>query len=160
MTNKQKNFIEEYLACFNATRAAKAAGYSEKTAYSIGHENLNKPEIKKRIHQRLTEKAMSADEVLMRLADQARADISDFIKKFGAIDWEAVQEKGYLVKKVSHRAGKQSSIELYDAQAALEKLARAHGLFLDKQEITGKDGGPVIIRVVRDGTASPPKTTA
>lgn len=31
----------------NATQAAIRAGYSEKTAYSIGDENLKKPEIKK-----------------------------------------------------------------------------------------------------------------
>lgn len=29
----------------NATQAAIRAGYSEKTAYSVGHENLRKPEI-------------------------------------------------------------------------------------------------------------------
>lgn len=45
LTGKQKRFCEEYIFDFNATRAAKAAGYSEDTAYSIGHENLIKPEI-------------------------------------------------------------------------------------------------------------------
>ena len=38
-------FVAEYLTDFNATRAAMAAGYSKKTAYSIGWENLRKPEI-------------------------------------------------------------------------------------------------------------------
>jgi len=32
LTPKQKRFVEEYLIDLNATRAAKAAGYSEKTA--------------------------------------------------------------------------------------------------------------------------------
>ncbi|RLI35947.1 hypothetical protein DRO66_06555 [Candidatus Bathyarchaeota archaeon] len=45
MTDKQKRFCEEYVLDWNATRAAIAAGYSEKTAYSIGNENLSKPEI-------------------------------------------------------------------------------------------------------------------
>lgn len=45
LTNKQRRFCEEYVIDWNATRAAKAAGYSEKTAYSIGQENLKKPEI-------------------------------------------------------------------------------------------------------------------
>jgi phage terminase small subunit len=45
LTGKQKRFCEEYIFDFNATRAAKAAGYSEDTAGSIGHENLKKPEI-------------------------------------------------------------------------------------------------------------------
>lgn len=45
LTGKQKRFCEEYIFDFNATRAAKVAGYSEQTAYSIGNENLKKPEI-------------------------------------------------------------------------------------------------------------------
>lgn len=53
MTDKQELFIQEYLIDMNATAAAKRAGYSEKTAYSIGQENLNKPEIKQAIQQQL-----------------------------------------------------------------------------------------------------------
>ena len=45
LTDKQKRFCEEYVIDWNATRSAIAAGYSEKTAYSIGQENLKKPEI-------------------------------------------------------------------------------------------------------------------
>lgn len=45
LSKKQKRFCEEYVIDWNATRAAKAAGYSAKTAGSIGSENLTKPEI-------------------------------------------------------------------------------------------------------------------
>lgn len=45
MTPKQQRFVEEYLVDGNATQAAIRAGYSEKTASAIGHENLKKPEI-------------------------------------------------------------------------------------------------------------------
>lgn len=45
LTYKQKRFCQEYIRDWNATRAAIAAGYSEKTAYAIGQENLKKPEI-------------------------------------------------------------------------------------------------------------------
>ena len=45
MTPKQTRFVEEYLVDLNATQAAIRAGYSAKTAYSIGQENLSKPEI-------------------------------------------------------------------------------------------------------------------
>ena len=44
MNDRQKRFVEEYLVDFNATQAAIRAGYSPKTAYSIGNENLKKPE--------------------------------------------------------------------------------------------------------------------
>jgi phage terminase small subunit len=42
---KQQKFCEEYLIDLNATQAAIRAGYSKKTAYAIGSENLTKPEI-------------------------------------------------------------------------------------------------------------------
>lgn len=45
MTPKQQRFVEEYLIDLNATQAAIRAGYAPKRAYSIGHENLSKPEI-------------------------------------------------------------------------------------------------------------------
>lgn len=46
LSEKQKKFCHEYIFDFNASRAARAAGYSEDTAGSIGSENLQKPEIK------------------------------------------------------------------------------------------------------------------
>ena len=51
MTTKQKRFCEEYVIDWNATRAAIAAGYSKKTAHSIGAENLTKPEIQSHIKE-------------------------------------------------------------------------------------------------------------
>ena len=49
MTDKQKLFIEHYMSNgFNATQAAKSAGYSEKTAGQIGEQNLKKLEIESR----------------------------------------------------------------------------------------------------------------
>lgn len=45
LTGKQKSFCREYIFDFNASRAARAAGYSESSAGSIGSENLQKPEI-------------------------------------------------------------------------------------------------------------------
>lgn len=54
---KQQLFIEEYLVDLNATQAAKRAGYSEKTAYSIGQENLNKPEIQEAVQKAFNERS-------------------------------------------------------------------------------------------------------
>lgn len=53
LTAKQKRFVEEYLICLNATEAARKAGYSEKTARSIGAENLTKPDIQHAIQAAL-----------------------------------------------------------------------------------------------------------
>ena len=56
MNQKQELFVHEYLLDGNATRAAQAAGYSQRTAYSIGQENLKKPEIRQAIDAAMTEK--------------------------------------------------------------------------------------------------------
>lgn len=76
LTEKQQAFCEHYAACLNATEAAKEAGYSEKTAYSIGAENLRKPEIQKYIQEliRSAQKGRIAtiEEVLTYLSDTMR----------------------------------------------------------------------------------------
>ena len=49
MTPKQQRFVQEYQIDWNATAAAKRAGYSEKAAKEQGYENLTKPHIKQAI---------------------------------------------------------------------------------------------------------------
>jgi phage terminase small subunit len=51
LTVKQQRFVDFYDG--NATQAALKAGYSEKTAHSIGQENLKKPVIIQAIESRL-----------------------------------------------------------------------------------------------------------
>lgn len=52
LTNQQLHFIEEYLQHFNATRAAKDSGYSEKSAYVSGYQLLQNPLVKSEIEKR------------------------------------------------------------------------------------------------------------
>lgn len=188
LNNRQRVFVEEYLKCWNATESAKRAGYSPKTAYSIGQENLKKPEIESAIKARVSEIAMSANEVLLGLAEQARADLGVFFKvveewtfyplpTYDVLDAEEVEDTtdpdnprtrvNYLVRHIaididkladprySHLLRKFSDsrkdgigIEIYNRQAALVKLAQIHGLLKEKTEVTGKDGGDIVIRVV------------
>jgi phage terminase small subunit len=61
LNDKQKLFINEYVKNPNATQAAIAAGYSKKTAGSIGDENLKKPEIKEEILRRQAIAAAGAE---------------------------------------------------------------------------------------------------
>lgn len=79
LTNKQRAFVEHYLATWNAAEAARRAGYSAKSARSVGPETLSKPVIQAAIEARIAELKMGADEVLVRLADQARGDLGDFV---------------------------------------------------------------------------------
>ncbi|MDD9147836.1 terminase small subunit [Sporolactobacillus sp. CQH2019] len=53
LTEKQKRFADKFIETGNATQSAIDAGYSKRTARSIGAENLTKPDIKKYIDDRL-----------------------------------------------------------------------------------------------------------
>jgi len=57
LTDKQKIFIEAYLECWNATEAARRAGYegNDNTLGSVGWENLQKPYIRQEVDRRLAE---------------------------------------------------------------------------------------------------------
>lgn len=143
LTHKQKAFIEAYLRTWNATAAAIEAGYSEKTAYAIGSENLKKPEIDAEIQARLDAQVMSANEVLDRLSRQARFDLGQYIKN-NAVDLKALIEDGFghLIKGI--KPGKEGdTIEFFSAFDALQLIGKHHKIFVERQELTGKDGGPI-----------------
>ncbi len=78
LTLKQKRFADEYIISANATAAAIKAGYSKKTARSIGQENLTKPDIKAYIDERLekleSEKIATQEEILQYLTSIMRGD--------------------------------------------------------------------------------------
>ena len=66
LTEKQKRFIDYYIETSNAAESARRAGYSEKTADRIWHENLKKLEnyIQERLEQLNDDRIASAKEVL------------------------------------------------------------------------------------------------
>lgn len=76
LNEKQKVFCEYYAACFNATDAAKKAGYSAKTAYSHGQRLLKHVEIQKYLNsiqnQARANRIASADEILEYLSGVIR----------------------------------------------------------------------------------------
>jgi phage terminase small subunit len=78
MNARQKKFCDEYLIDCNATQAAIRAGYSPKTAYSIGEENLKKPELKAYIDEQLellhSKRTADAQEVLEYLTSVMRGE--------------------------------------------------------------------------------------
>lgn len=84
LTAKQARFIDEYPVDLNATRAAVRAGYSPKTAFVIGYENLQKDLIRSAVRRKLEESARKAgfttDMVLKELSAIAFANICDFVE--------------------------------------------------------------------------------
>ncbi|MCH7333470.1 terminase small subunit [Acinetobacter modestus] len=83
LRGKQQRFVDEYLVDRNATQAAIRAGYSAKTAYSIGEENLRKPEVKKAIEIGEAEIAertkITQDMVIKELAKIGFSNMLDYI---------------------------------------------------------------------------------
>jgi phage terminase small subunit len=73
LTEKQRLFCLFYIQNFNATKAAIKAGYSSKTAYSIGYELLNNPEVRKEIERlkklKLAKTLLGIDDVVEQLAE-------------------------------------------------------------------------------------------
>lgn len=57
LTFKQLRWIDEYLIDFNGAAAAVRTGYSVKSARSIAHENLTKPDIQAVLQARQAEMA-------------------------------------------------------------------------------------------------------
>jgi phage terminase small subunit len=104
LTAKQERFVEEYLIDLNATQAAIRAGYSQKTAAAVGHENLRKPKIAEIIAQRQKARServqIDADWVLKRLADEVEADLADLYEEGGGLkpvqEWPEIWRKGLV----------------------------------------------------------------
>ena len=145
INDKQHAFIEFYLQCWNAAEAARMAGYPVNSARQRGHENVTNRYIRAEIESRLSEMSMQADEVLARLANHARGDLSAFVTRKGTIDLNSseAREKFYLLKKARVKQRREvkgtkkfiveeTEIELHDPQAALVHIGRHLKLFTDK----------------------------
>lgn len=157
---KQKAFIDEYLRCWNATDAYQVAypKSSRDAARANAARLIANDSISAEIKARVTERAMSANEVLDRLAEQARADYKDFLDVAPngdiALDMAKAEGKTHLIKRVTQRRTVRTtkdtqidetvlSVELHDAQAALVTIGKHHKLWTDQV----KHEGEVVIRV-------------
>lgn len=153
LTAKQQIFIAEYLKCWNASEAARRAGYSEATANEQGSRLLANVSVSAEIERHKAEFIMSAEEVSIRLTEQGRGDIGDFLTQDGdsiTVDLpKAIEaQKTGLIKKLSQTRTVRTrgddeteetvstTIELYDRQAALVQIGKIHKMFTEKQEIT------------------------
>ena len=132
MTDKQQAFIREYLIDFNITQAAIRAGYSPKTAYSIGQKLLKNVEVKRAIsmakHERQERTELSADYVLKNLQE---------------ITERCMQKAPVIVKGVQAVDESGNNLWTFDAKnaiKALELIGKHLGLFTDKHELKAELG--------------------
>lgn len=150
LSEKQAAFCREYLVDLNATKAAIRAGYSAKTAKQTGSENLSKPdirnEIKRLIEERSKRTEITAERVLEELGRLALYDPGEIgaagissprdIEKLpedlrrAIVGWAWDRDGNFVVKL----AAKTQPLDL---------LGQHLGLWKNRFEITGANGGPI-----------------
>ena len=150
LTDKQKEFVRQYLVDLNATQAAIRAGYSVKTAYRQGADLLQKTSIREAIEKAQAKRArrveVTQDYVLSNLVEV----VERTMQRAPVLD-----RKGEQVTDEEGRA-----VWTFDAKGAnraLELLGKHLGIFTDKvkAEVSGPDGGPmaseIVVRFVEPG---------
>jgi len=168
LTDKQRRFVDEYLVDLNATQAAIRAGYSQKTAASIGEENLRKPEIAKAVQDAQAARAkrteITQDMVLRELAKIGFSDIRKIVR-WGKTELRVADAEEDGATEVHHglalvsvdeidddtaaaiseiSEGREGlKVKLHDKKGALVDIGRHLGMFKERVEHTGKNGGPV-----------------
>lgn len=138
LTDQQETFVEHYLQSWNATEAAKKAGYSPDTARSQASRLLTNVNVKKAIAERAKSLRMNTDEWYVRVAEQARSDMGDFLRDDGTIDLAAARKanKTRLLAEYQEETTIRPSedgdpivttkkkIKLHSAQKALDMLGQ------------------------------------
>ena len=127
MTDKQKRFITEYLIDLSATQAAIRAGYSAKTAYSIGQRLLKNVEVKEAINSAIKEREARTEIT----ADYVLTNLREIVER--CMQKQPVFTKG---EQATDEQGRNVwTFNARDAIKALELLGKNLGLFIDKTEI-------------------------
>ena len=88
LTDKRLRFAQEYCKCWNATEAARRAGYSKETAHVKGSVLRQDPEIDAYVRGLVEQNAMTSEEALYHVGQIARGE------------WAAafeVNESGHLI---------------------------------------------------------------
>lgn len=135
LTPKQQRFVEEYLIDLNATQAAIRSGYSEKTANEQGSRLLANVSISEAIAE----------------AQNKRAERTEITQDYVLTNIQKVIERCMQVQQVDNcltqtEDGELAQAFMFKEQGALkglELLGKHLGMFKDKIEHTGPNGGPI-----------------
>lgn len=151
MTPKENAFIDAYVgaAHMNSTRAARIAEYAKPLVQ--GSQVRHRPHVAAEIERRLKENALPTEEVLEIIGQHAKGSMELFLNG-NEIDLTGEEAranlhlvKRYKTKRKTSTSGTSSSeeveteIELYDAQSAADKLAKAHGLYTERSHVVIED---------------------
>lgn len=158
LNDRQRIFVREYRIDRNATRAAKAAGYSEKTAHVIGCRLLKNVQVEQEIRsvteKRLEKLELTGDRVINELALLGFSNMQDYIKTNGEGDVyvslaELDRDKAAAIQEVvidhyvdghgeTAREVKRTRFKLADKGINLERLGKHFGVFNKDNELNVK----------------------
>lgn len=132
---KQKKFADEYIISGNATKSAIEAGYSKKTAESIGSRLLRNVKvseyISKRTQEVFEERAMSVAEALAISASIARGEIQQGQTKKSVKVYVGDQVEEETVTETEY----QFTPTIEERQRSLDHILKVNGSYLDRKEI-------------------------
>jgi phage terminase small subunit len=151
LTAKEELFCKEYLVDLNGAAAARRAGYAKKHARSIAFQCLERPDVREVIRKGMAERAkrveMTADKVLVDLADIAQTDLTQVVQiKHGQV---YVTDTDLLPENVRRCITEISAtpagirIKFTDRVKALELLGRHLAMFSDNLNLHDKRAKPV-----------------
>lgn len=121
----------EYLKDLNGTQAAIRAGYSAKTAAVIASENLTKPNL-----------AAAITEAQAKRAKESEIDAAWVVERL-----KRNAERAAQAEPVRDAEGRPTGEYTYQGSvvnAALGLIGKHLGMFVDRSEVTGKNGAPLI----------------
>ena len=171
LTPKQKKFAEEYALHFNATRAYINAGYTVKNdnvAAASAVVLLRKSKIKYYIRAlglaEFEAANITKERVVLEYAKMGFADMSEFAdwdndgiritpskdltkRQTGAVADISVDEHSVRGREGDTITYRKVKFKLANKQAALDSLAKHLGMFIERTEITGPDGGPIQVSI-------------
>lgn len=154
LTAKQQKFVTAYVELGNATQAALEAGYSKKTAYQSGAENLRKPQIKLAVDELMKkledDKIMKADEAMKLLTRIARGEEKETVVVSGPDYFDTVKKEADIrtrigaIKEILKRYPTAEADPLFEAQVRKAKieadlLERQAKLILHPEEVGDQD---------------------
>ncbi|MBR1647089.1 MAG: terminase small subunit [Selenomonadaceae bacterium] len=139
LSERQKRFVDYFVQTGNAAKAARLAGYSEKSARETGKEQLQKPYVRKAVDEKLAElsneRTAKAQEILEYLTSVMRGEQTDEMAMNVGLGGGVTR-----VEKVRIAVGAKERLK------AAEMLAKVHGLFITRQELEISGTVPVVIK--------------
>lgn len=148
LTPKQQAFVREYQKDFNATEAAKRAGYSEKSAGIQGYQQLQNPLVKEQLDKKLEVVSQKVDLGVQRILEElmkiAFFDIRDVMSwtdgGVAFIDSNKINDNtaaaiSEVVETVTAQGG-QRRVKMHDKLKALELLGKYAGMFKETVDIS------------------------